>query len=93
MTKRNVVLGSVLGAALFGAGMLCAQRPVANIDPHHHPNLAEAQQHLMQAWAKADEAQRANKDELGGHAAAAKQHMEAADHELKAAAEWADHHR
>jgi hypothetical protein len=93
MTKRNVLLGSVLGAALFGAGMLCAQRPVENIDPHHHPNLAEAQQHLMQSWGKIDEAQHDNKDQLGGHAEAAKHHIEEADHELKAAAEYADHHR
>lgn len=93
MTKRNVLLGSVLGAALFGAGMLCAQRPVTNIDPHRHPNLAEAQQHLMQAWGKTDEAQRDNRDQLGGHAEAAKHHIEEADRELKAAAEWADHHK
>jgi len=93
MTKRNVLLGSVLGAALFGAGMLCAQRPVENIDPHHHPNLAEAQHHLMQAWGKVDDAQRANKDELGGHAEAAKHHIEEADRELKAAAEFANHRK
>jgi hypothetical protein len=93
MTRKNILLGSVLGAALFGAGMLCAQKPVENIDPHHHPELAGAQQHLIQAWQNAEAAQHAHKDELGGHAEAAKHHIEAADQELKAAAEYADHHR
>ena len=91
--KRNVFLAGVLCAALIGGGALLAQRPAENINPQRHPNLAEAQHHLQQAWAKADEAQRENKDELGGHAAAAKEHMEAADRELKAAAEFADHRR
>ncbi|MGB7496822.1 MAG: hypothetical protein WBR26_24630 [Candidatus Acidiferrum sp.] len=92
MTSKNVLLGSALGLALFGAGMLCAQRPVENIDPNHHPNLAAAQHHLQEAWASTDAAQKANKDELGGHAEAAKHHIEEADRELKAAAEYANHH-
>jgi len=93
MTRKNIFLNSIVGLALLGGGVLLAQRPVENIDPHRHPNLAEAQHHLQQAWGKTDEAQRENKDELGGHAARAKEHMEAADQELKAAAEFADHRR
>ena len=91
MTLKKVFLSVLFGGAFFGAGVLVAQRPVENIDSHRHPNLAEAQHHLQQAWGKTDEAQRENKDELGGHAQRAKEHMEAADHELKEAAEFADH--
>ena len=64
-----------------------------NIDPHKHGNLAEAQQRILQAYQKIDEAQRDNKDELGGHAEKAKQLLSDADRELKAAAEYADHRK
>jgi hypothetical protein len=70
-----------------------AQRPAANIDPNKHPNLAEAQHHIQAAYEKAEEAQKANKDELGGHAEKAKQHLVEADQELKLAAEYADHRK
>lgn len=93
MTTKRILVGSLLGVGLFYGGVLFGQRPVENIDPHRHPNLAEAQHHLQQAWGKTDEAQRENKDELGGHAAKAKEHIEAADRELKEAAEYADHRR
>jgi hypothetical protein len=93
MTRKNVVLNSLLGVGLFFGGMLFAQMPAENINPQKHPNLAEAQQHLRQAYAKTDEAQKDNKDELGGHADKAKQHMMAADQELKLAAEYADHRK
>ena len=93
MTTKRIVLGSLLGAGLFCAGVLFGQRPITNIDPHRHQNLADAQHHLQQAWDKAEEARRENKDELGGHAVKAQEHMQAADMELKAAAEFADHRR
>jgi hypothetical protein len=93
MKSRNLVLSLLLGGALVLAGFALAQGPVVNIDSHRHPNLAEAQHHLQQAYGKIDEAQKENKDELGGHASKAKEMIDAADHELKAAAEWADHHR
>jgi hypothetical protein len=93
MSKRKIFLGIVLCAGLVGGGMLLAQGPVANIDPHRHPSLAEAQQHIQQAYAKTDEAQKANKEELGGHAEKAKEHLMEADRELKAAAEFADHRK
>jgi hypothetical protein len=91
-TKKNIVLSTVFCAGLVCGGALFAQRPVTNINPQKHPNLADAQRHLQEAWGKADEAQKANKEGLGGHAQKAKEHMEAADQELKAAAEYADHH-
>jgi hypothetical protein len=91
--KRKIVLTSLLCASLIGGGVLFAQRPAENINPQKHPNLAEAQRYLREAWGKADEAQHENKDELGGHAKAAKEHIEAADRELKAAAEFADHRK
>jgi hypothetical protein len=93
MTTKRIVLGSLLGVGLFYAGVLYGQRPVENIDAHRHPNLAEAQKHLEQAWGKTEEARHENKDELGGHAAKAEEHISAADMELKAAAEFADHRR
>jgi hypothetical protein len=93
MNRKNIVLNSLLGLSLFFAGMLFAQMPAENIDPHKHPNLAAAQQHLRQAYAKTDEAQKENKDELGGQADKAKEHMMAADQELKQAAEFADHRK
>jgi hypothetical protein len=92
MNKKNVLLGTVFTAGLIFGGALMAQMPAENIDPHKHPNLAEAQHHIQQAWAKVDEAQQANKEQLGGHASKAKEHLEAADRELKEAAEFANHH-
>jgi hypothetical protein len=90
-TKKSILIGTVLCGVLVGGGVLFAQRPVENIDPHRHPNLAEAQHHLIAAYAKTEEAQKENKDELGGHAQKAKELMEAADRELKEAAEFANH--
>ena len=91
--KRNILFACLLCAGLIGAGVLLAQRPAENINPQRHSNLAAAQHDLIEAWGKVDEAQRENKDELGGHASSAKQHIEAADRELKAAAEYADHRK
>lgn len=92
MIKRSVVPTVVLGCSLLLAGAVIAQRPETDIDAAKHPNLAEAQHHLVQASAKIDEAQRANKDRLGGHAEKAKQLIDQASHELKEAAEYANHH-
>lgn len=93
MKSKNLVLGSLLIVALVFGGFALAQGPVVNIDSHRHPNLADAQHHLQQAFGKIDEAQKENKDELGGHAQKAKDLIDAADRELKAAAEFADHRK
>jgi len=78
--------------ALTLMGIAFAQRPETDIDANHHPNLAEAQHHVVQAYEKIVEAQKANKEQLGGHAEKAIQLLEQANHELKEAAEYADHH-
>ena len=93
MTRNRLFLCVFSGAALICGSALFAQRPVADINPGKHPNLAEAQHFIQQAYDKAVEAQKANKDELGDHAEKAKQHLIAADQELKQAAEYADHRK
>ena len=91
MTKKSAVRSVILGSCLLFAGVVIAQRPETDIDAAKHPNLAEAQHHLVQASEKIDEAQKANKEELGGHAEKAKQLIDQASHELKEAAEYANH--
>jgi hypothetical protein len=93
MKTRNLVLSTLLGGVLMCGGVVLAQAPTLNIDPNKHGNLAEAQHHIQQAYQKIDEAQQANKDQLGGHAEKAKELLGDADRELKAAAEYADHHK
>lgn len=78
------------GLALMGIAF--AQKPETDINPNRHANLAAAQHHVVEAWAKITEAQQANKDRLGGHAEKAIQLLEQANHELKEAAEYADQH-
>ena len=92
MVRANLFLSSVFCAALVCGGVILAQGPAANIDPNKHPNLAEAQHHIMEAYQKIDAAQTANKEELGGHADKAKQLLDEASRELKSAAEYADQH-
>jgi hypothetical protein len=90
--RKNILVSCIFCAGLICGGVLFAQRPVENIDPSKHSNLAAAQKHLIEAWNATDAAQKANKDELGDHAEKAKEHMQAADAELKAAAEYANSH-
>ena len=93
MTKSRVMLSAVLCAVLVGGGIAAAQRPERDIDSKKHANLAAAKELCQQAWVRIDEAQKANKDELGGHAQKAKQLLEQVNHELKEAAEFADHRK
>jgi hypothetical protein len=93
MNQRSFYVVGIIVLALVFMGVASAQHPETNIDPTRHPNLAAAQHHIVEAIEKTDEAQRANKDELGGHAEKAKQLLGEASRELKEAAEYADHHR
>ena len=62
-------------------------KPVDNVSHHRHPNLAAAQRLSTQAFEKIVAAQRANEFDLGGHAQKAKDLLDEANRELKAAAE------
>lgn len=90
MKTKRWLSSAVLTAALVFAGVAIAQRPGVDIDAHRHPNLAEAQQHIQQAYSKIEEAQQANREHLGDHAERAKQLLAQASGELKAAAEYAN---
>ncbi|MFY9754232.1 MAG: hypothetical protein WBS18_03165 [Candidatus Acidiferrales bacterium] len=92
MFKKTLLCNVALFAALVSAGVILAQAPVVNIDHHRHPSLAAAQEHVVQAYQAADQAQAAHKDELGGHAEKAKDLLAKADAELRAAASYADQH-
>ncbi len=80
-----------IGAALVCAGVALGQSPVVNIGTKHG-NLRAAQEFIVNAYGKIDEAQKDNRDQLGGHAEKAKQHLEEADAELRAAADYANAH-
>ena len=58
MKQRSIYLAVVVVVCLAFIGVTVAQRPETNIDPSKHPNLAEAQHHILQAFEKIDEAQR-----------------------------------
>ena len=91
MTKSKLVLSSVLGAALLCGGIALAQMPERDINGHKHPNLAAAQRFCDQAFNKISAAQQANEWDMNGHAAKAKELLDQANHELKLAAEAANH--
>ena len=69
-----------------------AQRPVRDIAPGRHPNLAAAQDLCQRAWERILEAQRANEWDMRGHAQKAKDLLDQVNRELKLAAEEANRH-
>jgi hypothetical protein len=86
MKGRNIVFGSILALGLVTSGFLAGQ----DISGRRHPNLAAAQRLIEQAQGKIDAAQQANEFDMNGHAARAKQLLNQAYGELKAAAETAN---
>ncbi|MBS1855126.1 MAG: hypothetical protein JST11_07160 [Acidobacteria bacterium] len=89
MTKNRVSYLAVC-LLLFVAGIAVAQRPKEDVGARH-PNLAAAQRLARQAWQRVVDAQKANEWDLGGHAQRAKELLDQADNELKAAAVAANH--
>ena len=90
MNKRNAVIGGLCALALLAGGAVLAQRPVDNISPRRHPNLAAAQRLSTQAYEKIVAAQAANEWDLDGHAQKAKELLDQVNRELKEAAEAAN---
>ena len=88
MTKR--IYPIILSSLLLVGGVAIAQRPKEDIAKGRHPNLAAAQRLSQQAWERIVDAQKANEWDLGGHAQKAKELLQQANNELKAAAEFAN---
>jgi hypothetical protein len=84
MTKTRI-LSAVFGASLLVGGLAIAQ-PERNVSGARHPNIAAAQRLSQQAFEKVVEAQRANEWDMNGHAQKAKDLLEQANEQLKAAA-------
>ncbi len=78
---RNVVLGCAV------VGILATCVSTGRVSYARHPNLAQAQNLIVDAIAKVTAAQRANEFDMGGHAAKAKALLDQAYAEVKRAAE------
>ena len=89
MTKSIGVFLSGLAVLLF-CGITFAQEPVVDIDKKVHPNLAAAQQRIVEANRYIATAQKDNRYDMKDHAEAARHHLEEANKELKLAAEAAN---
>jgi hypothetical protein len=85
MIKKTTAFATFMALTLF-SGLALAQDPVVNIDRTRHPNLAEAQEHIVAANAAIARAQHDNRYDMKDHAEKARQHLAEADRELKAAA-------
>lgn len=82
MKVRTIVFGSVMALGLVTSGFVAGQ----DVSWRRHPNLAAAQHLIDQAYAKISDAQGANEFDMDGHAAHAKELLEQANREVKAAA-------
>jgi hypothetical protein len=80
----------VLGLAQLTAALAPAQQPKQTVSGARHPNLAAAQRFCQQAYDKTVAAQGANEFDMQGHAAKAKDLLNQANSELKAAAQAAN---
>ena len=87
MKFEAVICTTVLALAAVPA---FAKAPADNVSHRHHPNLAAAQHLSTQAYEKVVAAQRANEFDMNGHAQKAKDLLDEANRELKAAAEAAN---
>lgn len=90
MTRKNFILGGVLGAVTFAGGFAIAQLPVNNVSAQRHPNLAAAQRLSQQAYEKITAAQQANEWDMDGHAAKAKELLDQVNEQLRIAANYAN---
>jgi hypothetical protein len=86
MRKKLAATVSILAFCI----LIAAQEPVVNIDKNVHPNLAAAQQHIVEANRYIATAQKDNRYDMKGHAEKARQLLMEANQELKAAAEAAN---
>ncbi len=84
---KTRVRAAVLGVLLLVGVVATAQKPVQNVSPGRHPNLAAAQRLSEQAFNKIVAAQQANEWDLAGHAQKAKELLDQVNQQLKLAAQ------
>lgn len=90
MNIKNHILVALLGGAVLVSGCATAQQaPPVDIGDRHG-NLRQAQELIQQAYEIIGRAQFDNNSRLGGHAARAKELLQQADAELRAAADTAN---
>ena len=85
MTKTRLST-AILGTLAIIGGIAIAQPPKQNINAGRHPNLARAQHQCAMASQSITAAQEANEWDMQGHAKHAKQLLDEASNELRAAA-------
>lgn len=88
---KYLVIAGLVAAAIV-TQMASADQPVTNVSAKRHPNIAAAQRLTDKAYEKIVAAQQANEFDMGGHAAKAKDLLDQANTELKAAAMAANKH-
>jgi hypothetical protein len=81
---------TLLVLTLFCSSAGFAQKPVDNVNPNKHPNLALAQPLSQQAYEKIVAAQQAYEWDMEGHAQKAKELLEQVNVESKQAAHAAN---
>jgi hypothetical protein len=89
MTKKNLLISTILSAALFTV-LTVAQDPVRDIDNVRHPNLAAAQSHVVEANKYVTLAQQDNQEDMQGHAEKARALLVQVNQELRLAASAAN---
>jgi hypothetical protein len=95
MTRNKIVFGSILGAAVFAAGVLVGQAPpppmpTVTVNNTVHPNLAAAQRDIVAAYNELIAAQKANGNKMGGHADTAGSLLDQANAQVALAAQSVD---
>ncbi len=83
---KYLAISGLVVAAAFATQMASADQPVRNVSAKHHPNIAAAQRLTDKAYEKIVAAQQANEFDMSGHAQKAKDLLDQANTELKAAA-------
>jgi hypothetical protein len=86
MAKKSLLINTFLSAVLFCSGVTLAQDPVQDIDKNRHPQLAAAQNDVVQANTHILNAQKFDKYDMQGHAEKARVLLVQVNQELKLAA-------
>jgi hypothetical protein len=88
LNPAKIIAAALVAAAASACAPMPVQagEPALNVSPARHGNLASAQELVRQAYDRLSDAQFANHDELGGHAARAKELLREANEEIKLAA-------